>query len=187
MPHDQQAIQQTKRNRWDDEQIHRRDAVGMIVEKCFPTLGRRPYTPNHILGHAGLPDFDTELEQLSMDPWSSPERIGDAHLADQLSYFERHRGPATTASRLPAPIQPKTRAMPTNNSVGLHDRQRIANLWKQPIETSEYQVVEDAERKSLRSSTPQNVNLLPQRPNFCLERCPRPKWIDNRPTNEPEK
>ena len=116
----------------------------MIVEKCFPTLGWQPCTPNHILGHAGLPDFDTELEQLSMDPWSSPERICDAHLADQLSYFERHRGPATTASRLPAPIQPKTRAMPTNNSVGLHDRQRIANLWKQPIETNEYQVVEDA-------------------------------------------
>src|ERR1700692_790624 len=94
MPHDQQAIQQTKRNRWDDEQIHRRDAVGMIIEKCFPTLGRRPCTPNHILGHAGLPDFDTELEQLAMDPWSSPERIGDAHPAEQLSYFERHRGPA---------------------------------------------------------------------------------------------
>src|SRR3979490_3424037 len=77
-------------------------------------------------------NFDTELEQLSMNPWSSPERIGDAHLADQLSYLERHRGPATAASRLPAPIQPKTRAMPTNNGVRLHDRQRIANLWKKP-------------------------------------------------------
>src|SRR3979411_2744017 len=64
---------------------------------------------------------------------------------------------------------------PTNNGVRLHDRQRIANLWKQPIETNEYQVVEDAERESLRSSPPQNVNLLPQCPNFCLERCPRPK------------
>src|SRR6266849_10389364 len=102
MPHDQQAIQQTTRSRWDDEQIHRRDAVGMIVEKCFPTLGRRPSTRGHILGYAGLPNFDTELEQLSMNPWSSPERIGDAHLADQLSYFERHRGPATAASRSPA-------------------------------------------------------------------------------------
>jgi hypothetical protein len=119
-----------------------------------------PGTPNHILGHAGLPDFDTELEQLSLDPWSSPERIGDAHLANQLSHFERHREPATTASRPPAPIQPKARAMPTNNSVRLHDRQRIANRWKQPIETNEYQVVEDAERKSLRSSPPQSVNLL---------------------------
>ncbi len=69
----------------------------------------------------------------------------------------------------------KTSAMLTNNGVRLHDRQRIANLWKQPIETSEYQTVEDPERESLRSSPPQNVYLLPQRPNLCLERCPRPK------------
>jgi hypothetical protein len=65
--------------------------------------------------------------------------------------------------------------MPANDSVRLHDRQRIANLWKQPIETYEYQAVEDAERESLRSSPPQNVYLLPQCPNLCLERCPRPK------------
>ena len=44
-----------------------------------------------------------------------------------------------------------------NNGVSLHDRQRFANFWKQPIETSEYQAVEDAERESLRSSPPQNV------------------------------
>src|SRR5476649_1288634 len=103
MPHDQQAIQQTKRNRWDDEQIHRRDAVGMIVEKCFPTLGRRPCTPNHILGHAGLPDFDTELEQLSMDPWSFPERIGDAHLRGSAFVFRAapwngHHGVSTSST-----------------------------------------------------------------------------------------
>jgi hypothetical protein len=147
----------------------------MIVEKCFPTLGRRPSTPGHILGYAGLPDFDTELEKLAVDARRAPERIGDAHLAYQLSYFERHRRPATTASRLPAPVRPETCAMPTNNSVRLHDRERIANLWKQPIEPDEYQAVEDAERESLRSSPPQNVDLLPQCLNLCFERCPRPK------------
>src|SRR5258705_11576796 len=64
------------------EQIHRRDAVGMIIEKCFPTLGRRASTPGHILGHARLPDIDAELEKLAVDPWRSPQRIGNAHLAD---------------------------------------------------------------------------------------------------------
>jgi hypothetical protein len=49
MPHDQQAVEQTKRDCRDDEQIHRRDAVGMIIEKCFPTLGRRASTPSHIV------------------------------------------------------------------------------------------------------------------------------------------
>src|ERR1017187_9617984 len=37
------------------------------------------------------------------------------------------------------------------------------------------------------SSSPQNVYLLPQSPNLCLECCPRPDQIDNRPTNKPEK
>src|SRR6266850_2753750 len=78
VPHDQQSIEQAKRDCRDDEQIHRRDAVGMIIEKCPPTLGRRASTPRHILGHAGLPDFDADLEQLSVDPRRSPQRIGNA-------------------------------------------------------------------------------------------------------------
>src|SRR6266481_9904182 len=65
MPHDQQAVEQTKRDCRDDEQIHRRDAVRMIIEKCFPTLGRRASRPGHILGHARLPDIDAELEKLA--------------------------------------------------------------------------------------------------------------------------
>ena len=174
MPHDQEAVEQTKRDCRDDEEIHRRDAVGVITEKCFPTLGRRPSTRGHILSYAGLADIDAELDKLGVDTRRAPEWIGDAYLADELSYFERHRWSTATRSRLPAPVRSETRAMPTNNGIRLHDRQRIANVWKQPIETNEYQAVEDAERNSLRSSPPQNVYLLSQCPNLCLERCPRP-------------
>jgi len=77
--------------------------------------------------------------------------------------------------------------MPTNNGVRLHDRQRIANFREQPIETNEYQAVDGAEGEFFWSSSPQNVYLLPQSPNLCLECCPRPDQIDNCPTNEPEK
>ena len=77
--------------------------------------------------------------------------------------------------------------MPTNNGVRLHDRQRIANFREQPIETNEYQAVDGAEGEFFWSSSPQNVYLLPQSPNLCLECCPRPDQIDNRPTNKPEK
>ena len=44
--------------------------------------------PGHILGHAGLSDVDAELEKLPMNPWRSPEWIGDAHLTDKLAYFQ---------------------------------------------------------------------------------------------------
>src|ERR1035441_1959020 len=122
-----------------------------------------------------------------MDPRGSPQRVGDAHLADQPAYFQRNRWPATTRSRLPAPVQPETRPMPTNNGAWLHDRQRIAHFREQPIQTNEYQSVDGTEGKLLWSSSPQNVYLLPQSPNLCLECCPRPDQIDTRPTNKPEK
>src|SRR5260370_36646789 len=110
-----------------------------------------------------------------MDPRRSPQRISNAHLVDKLPYVRGYSWSATTTSRLPAPIRSETRAMPTDDCIRLDDRQRIACLGKQSIEANEYQVVEDAERESLRRSPPQNIYLLPQCPNLCLERRPRPK------------
>src|ERR1017187_4887884 len=72
VPHDQQSIEQAKRDRRHDEQIHRRDTVGMIAQERLPALGWRASSPGHILGHARLPDIDSELEQLSVDPRRSP-------------------------------------------------------------------------------------------------------------------
>src|SRR5205809_8099571 len=40
------------------------------------------------------PTSSAELEELSMDARSAPERICQAHLADQLPNFEGHLGPA---------------------------------------------------------------------------------------------
>ena len=82
MPHNQQAIKQTKRDCRHDEKVHRRDAIGMIMKERLPPLRWRASSPGHILGHARLADFDAELEQLTMDTRRSPRRIGNAHLAD---------------------------------------------------------------------------------------------------------
>src|SRR5258706_4329460 len=75
--------------------------------------------------------------------------------------------------------------MPADKGDRLDDRQRIANFREQPIETNEYHSVDDAEGEFLWSSSPQNVDLLPQRPNLCLKHYRRPDQIDNHPTNEP--
>src|ERR1700736_121608 len=114
MPHDQQAVEQTKRDCWDDEQIHRRDAVGMIVEKCFPALGRRPSTPGHILGYARLTDIDAELAKFAVDAWRSPEWICDAHFPDELACFQPYRWSTATRSRLPAPVRSESGAVPAD-------------------------------------------------------------------------
>jgi len=70
----------------------------MVAEESLPALGRRAPSPGHVLGDAGLADLDAELEQLAMDPRRSPQRIGNAHLADQPSYFGRNRRSTGTRS-----------------------------------------------------------------------------------------
>src|SRR6476620_2251624 len=87
----------------------------MVAEEGLPALGRRAPSPGHILGDAGLADLDAELEQLAMDPRRSPQRIGNAHLADKPADLQRHRWSTATASRFPAPIQPKTGAVPADH------------------------------------------------------------------------
>ena len=77
--------------------------------------------------------------------------------------------------------------MPFDYGFRLDNRQRIANARKKPIEANKNQSVDGAEGLFLRSGSPQNVYLLPQRQNFRLKRCPRPKQIYDRPNNEPDK
>src|SRR6266478_1408789 len=101
VPHDQQSIEQAKRDRRHDEHIHRSDPVRVVAEECPPALGRRVSSPDHVLGHAGLSDTDAELEEFSMDPRRSPQRIGNAHLADKLAYLQWNCGPATPRFRFP--------------------------------------------------------------------------------------
>src|ERR1700716_3416621 len=187
MPHDQQTREQTERDCRHHEQIDRGDAVGMIAQERLPSLGRRTSSLGHIFSHARLSDRNVELEQLSMNPWRSPQRIGNAHLADKLAYLQRNCWPATPRFRFPAPIQSEASAMPFDYGLRLNNRQRIANAREKPIEANKNQSVDGAEGLFLRSGSPQNVYLLPQHPNFRLERCPRPKPINDHPKNESDK
>jgi hypothetical protein len=76
--------------------------------------------------------------------------------------------------------------MPFEYGLRLNNRQRIANAREKPIEANKNQSVDGAEGLFLRSGSPQNVYLLPQRQNFRLDRHPRPKQIYDHPNNEPD-
>src|SRR3982074_3809181 len=75
--------------------------------------------------------------------------------------------------------------MPFDYGFRLDNRQRFANA--KPIEANKNQSVDRAEGLFLSSGSLQNVYLLPQRQNFRLEVCPRPKQIGDHPNNEPDK
>src|ERR1700676_2884931 len=77
--------------------------------------------------------------------------------------------------------------MPFDYGLRLNNRQRIAKAREKPIEAHKNQSDDGAEGLCLRSGSPQNVYLLPQRQNFSLERRPQPDQIDDHPNNEPDK
>jgi len=49
MPHNQQAVEQPKRDCRHNEEIHRRDPVGMIMKERLPSSRWWPSTPGHIV------------------------------------------------------------------------------------------------------------------------------------------
>jgi hypothetical protein len=67
----------------------RRDAVGVVAQKGLPALRRWPPSPGHVFCHRGLPDIDAKLEQFAVDPWRSPKRVRDAHVANELANVGR--------------------------------------------------------------------------------------------------
>src|SRR5260370_20393313 len=66
VPHDQQSIEQAKRDCRHDEHVHRSNSISVIAEECPPALGRRGSSPGHVLGHPALSDIDAALEELSI-------------------------------------------------------------------------------------------------------------------------
>src|SRR6266436_7630460 len=180
VPHDQQSIEPAKRDCRNHEQIHRSDPVGMITKERSPAWGWRVPSLGHVLGRAGLSDIDAELEEFSMDPRRSPQRIGNAHLADKLAYLRRYGWSATTAPRLPPPVRSEPGAVPFNHGLRLHDCQGAEHLRSQTIQASEYQTVQHPERRPFRRFPLQHVKLMTQNHVFSLKRGPRPERSDQR-------
>ena len=122
-------IENSKGDGRHDEEVRRDQLLRVVVQKSPPHLGGRFSPTNHVFGHGGLGDFDTELEHFSMDPRRSPERIGRTHLADQLPNLPIDRGPSRfTLPTLPSPVPTEPSLMPGNNRFGLHNEQRGAPL-----------------------------------------------------------
>jgi hypothetical protein len=73
------------------------------------------------------PIIDAQLEQLTVDSWSTPRGILSAHLPDQISDLARNDGlSGLAAPYLPAPEQSKTGKMPGNECFWLrHCKQTL--------------------------------------------------------------
>src|SRR6476659_5486937 len=80
--HNQQPVEEPERDGRHHEQVHRCDTICMIAQERLPALRRWTPPARHVLGNAGLPDIDAELEQFAMNTRGTPQRVSQAHLPD---------------------------------------------------------------------------------------------------------
>ena len=123
----QKHVKDLETDRGHCEEVDRDQLLGMIVQKCAPSLRRRFAAAHHVFADAALTDVDAELEQLTRDPWCTPTGILSAHLADQISDLTGNdRSSRLAVPYFPGPENTKALAMPGQDRFGLDDGQRRA-------------------------------------------------------------
>jgi hypothetical protein len=75
MPQDEKAKEQSERNSAHYEEVYRGDSIGMIAQEGVPALRRRSPLLHHVFRRSRLPDIDTELEELSVNPRRTAKRL----------------------------------------------------------------------------------------------------------------
>src|SRR4029077_3355612 len=139
----------------------------------------------HILGYGRLADSDAQLEQLAMNPWSTPERVGKADVADQCPNVEGQLRTTTGRFRLPSPEQTKPRAVPTDYGFRPHDRQGAPHVRRQAVQPGKYQPIDVAEGRPLGGFPPQDIELMAKHQDLCFQRGSRSEKSDQPAPDQP--
>jgi len=141
MAQDDEAEQQFKGRRGNHEEVDRGNAIGVVSKEGHPRLRGRTPALGYVLGHGRLRHVDADLEELTVDTWSAPQGIGQAHLADQGPHFWRDSRPAQAIPGLPAPERLKASPMSAHNGLRLDDHDRLQNARPQSIEQGKQQPI----------------------------------------------
>src|SRR6266851_7141081 len=76
-----------------------------------------------VFGDCCLRHLDSNLQQFPMNAWSTPSRVGEAHLTNQLPSFRGYGRATIVTPTLPSPIEAKSLAMPGDNGLRLDNEQ----------------------------------------------------------------
>src|SRR5262249_53083883 len=121
-----------------------------------------PSAVGHILGNRGLGDLEPKLQQLSMNTWSTPQRVLLAHLSDEFTQFAGHTRPARSATGFPAPIGSKACSMPAQNSVRLNYAGQTKQVWPRPCHVHQKRSVDTSQPKTARRTPHSDIELMAQ-------------------------
>ncbi len=98
------------------------------------------------------------LEQLAVDPGGTPERIGVAHLPNQITSLAICRRPP--GSRTPAPKQAKALTVPLDNGGRLDQHHRVQTARPYSVEPNPEQAVDRKQSGPTRPLAAKNVQLM---------------------------
>jgi hypothetical protein len=123
----------------------------------------------------------TSIPRLSGSPWMrGASQSGFAILISRMSWRiwaavlgRPPRGRDSSANRL------ETRAMPTDQRLGLEDFQRVQNRGGRMIEPGKDKAIQVAEDCPLWGFAPQHIELVPKGEDFSLQRGPRSEQSDH--------
>src|SRR6266568_6109382 len=101
------------------------------------------------------------------------------------SLDEPHGTDRSGASRSAWRIGSEPRPVPPDHGIRLDDRQGAPNIEEQPIKADEYQSVDAAEEKPFWRGPPQDIDLLAQHQDLCLERPSRLEQVHEHPPDQP--
>jgi hypothetical protein len=141
----------------------------MITKEGLPSL-RWPTLPrHHVFRNRGLGNVDADLEQLTMDLGSAPERILKTHSSDKVAHLFPDPRSATERTRLPSPVSGEAHSVPTHNSFGPDDGYGIKNARKATIEPNEQGAVDPAQIQSTWCALSKHVQLMTQNQKFSVK------------------
>ena len=162
----EEAVQQPEGDGRHSEEINRGNRLAMVSEKRKPVLGgvAGPRQPaRQVARHGTFRNVEAQLQQFAVDSGSAPRRILTRHAPDKLE--EVGADLASAATRAQAPIEPKARAMPSNNGFGLDQDERFHPPRPATPQRDPEQAVEAAEAGS-RMFALEHRDLLAQGQNL---------------------
>lgn len=129
--------------------------------------------PNHILGDGGLRHLDSNLPQFPMNARSSPARVGETHLPNQIGDFRRYRRAIFATPTLPSPIEAKSLAMPGDDRLWLDQEQRRTPIVPQSGEPNPRDSIRPAKTQLVTAArTLQDQELVAESKTLCLQNDP---------------
>lgn len=147
------------------QEITRPDALRMILEKNGPYLTQSSvglHRP-HILLNGGGRDLDSQLEEFSPEPGSTPQSIVLRHLLNQGDGLSAQSGTAAASPRFELPEDAEALAMPAQQSLALKDQQGLFPMGEARHQEEKPEAVSAGELGFLHLALEDNELLAEQR------------------------